>query len=89
MKNNTLHKQLKKFQDMWVNAEVKLMEHKLILAEGATEALEQAPENRDELRVYVNVDLRKMLTDLKSRFLQADNQRRHIMTEFPVVKLNN
>ena len=88
MKNNTLHKNLKEVQDLWIDAELNLLEHKLICADSAVDAIKQAPENRDQLRHYLNVDLRGMLTKLKKTIDRVDNQRRNIMTQFPATRVN-
>ncbi len=82
MKNNTLHKQLKGFQDMWMEAELSLFEHKLVLAEGAS----GVPENYESVKQYVDVDLKEMITELKEKFAKVDAQRKHIQKAFPYSK---
>jgi len=82
LKNNTLHKLLKKFQDGWTSSQLELIEHKLVLAEGACDN----PVNYDKVKQYVEVDLKNMMSDFKENLTKVDAERRHLMEAFPVIR---
>lgn len=82
MKNITLHKQLKKFQDKWFYAEKKLIQQRLDFAK----MVNKIPQNRNGLVAYLgeNGEIEQMMADLQKEVNKMNTQRLHIMSEFPV-----
>ena len=80
MKNNTLHKQLKEFFDLWFNAEKAIIQEKIEFVKMAS----KIKKNRDGLINYLDTDIEKMTVDLIERANKLNQKRFNIMAQFPV-----